>query len=109
MNTPGSRKWSASRIRSPSSAPRVKGLDGSTEITPTVSSSARTCVMSAPISDDLPTPGGPVIPIAKAEPVSGYSSWSTRQGAVGSRLSTSEIARATARLSPARTPATSWS
>ena len=38
MKTPGSRKWSASRIRSPSSAPCVNGLDGSTEITPTESS-----------------------------------------------------------------------
>ena len=44
---------------------------GSTEITPTVRPSARTCAISAPISDDLPTPGGPVIPTAKAEPVSG--------------------------------------
>ena len=34
MKTPGSRKWSESRIRSPSSAPCVNGLDGSTEITP---------------------------------------------------------------------------
>ena len=36
MKTPGSRKWSESLIRSPSSAPWVNGLDGSTEITPTV-------------------------------------------------------------------------
>ena len=36
MNTPGSRKWSESLIRSPSSAPCVNGLDGSTEMTPTV-------------------------------------------------------------------------
>ena len=36
MKTSGSRKWSVSRIRSPSSAPWVNGLDGSTEITPTV-------------------------------------------------------------------------
>ena len=34
MKTPGSRKCSASRIRSPSSAPWVNGLDGSTEMTP---------------------------------------------------------------------------
>ena len=37
MKTPGSRKWSLSRIRSPRSAPLVNGLDGSTETTPTVS------------------------------------------------------------------------
>ena len=38
MNTSGSRKWSVRRMRSPSSAPCVNGLDGSTEMTPTVSS-----------------------------------------------------------------------
>src|SRR2546428_591156 len=42
MNTPGSRKWSARRMRSPSSAPCVNGLEGSTVITPTVVSPART-------------------------------------------------------------------
>ena len=47
MKTPGSRKWSASRIRSPSSAPCVNGLDGSTETTPTVCSCARTWRTSA--------------------------------------------------------------
>ena len=47
MKTPGSRKWSVSRIRSPSSAPCVNGLDGSTEITPTVCPSARTWRTSA--------------------------------------------------------------
>ena len=71
MKTPGSRKWSASRIRSPSNAPWVNGLDGSTEITPTESSRSRTCRTSAPISVDFPTPGGPVTPIVYARPVSG--------------------------------------
>ena len=32
---------------------------------------SRTCRTSALISDDLPTPGGPVTPIAKRQPVSG--------------------------------------
>jgi len=64
MKTSGSRKWSASRMRSPSSAPCVNGLDGSTEITPIVRSCARTCRTSALIRLDLPTPGGPVTPIA---------------------------------------------
>ena len=41
-------------------------LEGSTEMTPTVSPSARTCRTSAAISDDLPTPGGPVMPIGEA-------------------------------------------
>ena len=59
MKTPGSRKWSESLIRSPSSAPCVNGLDGSTEMTPTVVSRSRTWRTSALISDDLPTPGGP--------------------------------------------------
>ena len=36
MKTPGSRKWSESLMRSPSSAPCEKGLDGSTETTPIV-------------------------------------------------------------------------
>ena len=35
MNTPGSRKWSVRRIRSPSSAPLVNGEDGSMERTAT--------------------------------------------------------------------------
>ena len=35
MKTPGSRKWSASRMRSPSSAPFVNGDDGSIESTAT--------------------------------------------------------------------------
>ena len=71
MNTPGSRKWSVSRMRSPSTAPCVNGLDGSTEITPTESSRWRTWRTSAPISVDFPTPGGPVTPIVYARPVSG--------------------------------------
>ena len=71
MKTPGSRKWSESLIRSPSSAPCVNGLEGSTEMTPTVVSRSRTWRTSALISDDLPTPGGPVTPTTNAEPVSG--------------------------------------
>ena len=57
MKTPGSRKWSASRIRSPSSAPCVNGLDGSTETTPTVLPCARTWPTSAAIRLDLPDAG----------------------------------------------------
>jgi hypothetical protein len=71
MKTSGSRKWSASRIRSPRSAPCVNGLDGSIEMTPTVRPSSRTCRTSALIRLDLPTPGGPVTPTAYARPVSG--------------------------------------
>ncbi len=49
----------------------MNGLDGSTEMTPTVVSASRTCRTSALISDDFPTPGGPVTPTTNAEPVSG--------------------------------------
>jgi hypothetical protein len=71
MKTPGSRKWSERRIRSPRSAPCVNGLEGSTEITPTVVPALRTWRTSALISDDLPTPGGPVSPTTAADPVPG--------------------------------------
>jgi hypothetical protein len=64
MNTSGSRKWSERRIRSPSSAPCENGLEGSTEMTPTVLPSSRTWRTSDEIRLDLPTPGGPVIPTA---------------------------------------------
>ena len=59
MKTSGSRKWSVSRIRSPSSAPCVNGLDGSTEITPTVCSSARTRRISAEARRRLADAGRP--------------------------------------------------
>ena len=55
-------------MRSPSSAPFVNGLDGSTEMTPTLVPLARTRLTSALIRLDLPTPGGPVTPIAYALP-----------------------------------------
>ena len=64
MKTSGSRKWSASRMRSPRRAPCVNGLEGSTEITPTERSCSRTCRTRALIRVDLPTPGGPVTPTA---------------------------------------------
>jgi hypothetical protein len=49
----------------------VNGLEGSTEITPTLRSASRTWRTRALISDDFPTPGGPVTPTTNAEPVSG--------------------------------------
>ena len=48
----------------------MNGLDGSTEMTPTLRPSPRTRLTSALIRLDLPTPGGPVTPIAYALPVS---------------------------------------
>ena len=71
MNTPWSRKCSESRIRSPSSAPWVNGEEGSTDSTPTVLPASRLAFVSAPISVDLPTPGGPVKPTTAAFPVCG--------------------------------------
>ena len=59
MKTPGSRKWSVRRMRSPSSAPWVNGEDGSIESTATSRSASRRSLVSAPISVDLPTPGRP--------------------------------------------------
>ena len=71
MKTPGSRKWSESRMRSPSRAPRVKGLEGSIESTATWRSALRSSAVSAPIRVLFPTPGGPVKPTIRALPVRG--------------------------------------
>src|SRR2546421_7830895 len=101
MNTPGSRKWSARRMRSPSSAPWVKGDVGSIDRTATSRSRSRAFRTIAPISVDFPTPGGPVKPTTAARPVFGNTSRTSAQPS-GSSFSTSEIARASARLSPAR-------
>ena len=69
MNTPGSRKCSVRRMRSPSSAPCVNGEDGSIESTADVAVAARAgAAISAPISVDLPAPGGPVKPTTAALP-----------------------------------------
>ena len=46
------------RMRSPSSAPCVNGLDGSTDTTPTVVSRSRTSRIRAETRVDFPTPGG---------------------------------------------------
>ena len=100
MNTPGSRKWSERRIRSPSTAPWVNGLEGSIESTPTSRSALRSSAQIAPIRVLLPTPGGPVRPTIRASPVRGKSSATSRSPS-GSRFSTRLIARASARLSPA--------
>src|SRR5688500_8275117 len=109
MNTPGSRKWSASRMRSPSIAPCVNGLEGSMDRTPTSRPAVRSSAVRAPIRVLLPTPGGPVTPTIRALPVRGYSSATSRSPS-GSRFSTRLIARARARLSPAirRSASDSW-
>ena len=71
MKTPGSRKCSVSRIRSPSSAPPRNGEDGSIESTAIVAVERALVLISAPISVDLPAPGGPVKPTIDALPVCG--------------------------------------
>jgi hypothetical protein len=60
--TPSSPMWSCILIRSPSSAPPVIGLDGSTATTPTRLEFVRNEVIMALARVDLPTPGGPVMP-----------------------------------------------
>ena len=71
MKTPGSRKCSESRMRSPSRAPPRNGELGSIDSTATSRSCARWSLISAPISVDLPAPGGPVKPTTEAPPVRG--------------------------------------
>ena len=74
MNTPGSVLCSAIRTRSPSSAPPLNGLDGSTASTATRRPAARYRVTIAVVRVDLPTPGGPVMPVivaARGRPTSG--------------------------------------
>ena len=60
-------------MRSPSSAPCVNGLVGSTDSTPTVRPSVRRWRQSAETRLDLPEPGGPVRPMWAARPVCGKS------------------------------------
>ncbi len=62
MNTSGSSVWACIRMRSPSTAPPVNGLDGSTAITPTGTCSARSRLVTRSTSVDFPAPGGPVMP-----------------------------------------------
>ena len=71
MYTPGSRKWSASRIRSPRSAPAENGLEGSTNTTPTLPARGRERARPRADQRRLPDAGGPVTPDQAARPVSG--------------------------------------
>src|SRR5206468_275395 len=69
MKTPGSRKCACMRMRSPSTAPPLNGLDGSTATMPMRRSAARRCAVRRSVSVDLPAPGGPVTPTTWAWPV----------------------------------------
>src|SRR5437773_1190678 len=99
MNTPGSRKWACMRMRSPSTAPPLKGLVGSTATTPTRWPAARSRAVMRSLSVDFPAPGGPVTPITCARPVCGWSRLMSA-GRPGARFSTSVIRRARATRSP---------
>src|SRR5437879_5134882 len=87
------------RIRSPRTAPPVKGLLGSTAMTPTVCCRSRITLTSASASVLLPVPGAPVNPTRYAFPVWGWTS-ATSWLACGSRSSARLMARASARTSP---------
>ena len=63
MNTPSSPACACMRTRSPRIAPPVKGLVGSTAMTPTLRPSARNDPMRRSTSVLFPAPGGPVTPM----------------------------------------------
>src|ERR1051326_1640372 len=89
------------RMRSPSSAPPVSGLVGSTARMPTVHFCARNLFAISLTSVLFPAPGGPVTPVRHARPTRAYRR--PRASAKrGSEFSAHEITRATAFLSPAR-------
>src|SRR2546421_3873891 len=87
------------RMRSPSTAPPLKGLVGSTATMPTRWPAARNNAVTRSVSVDFPAPGGPVIPITCARPVWGWSRLISA-GSAGARFSTSVIRRARATRSP---------
>src|SRR6266545_2994156 len=91
-------------MRSPSSAPPVKGLVGSTATTATRSPACRYVVTRRSTRVDFPAPGGPVIPTRRARPRSGWTS-ASRRSKPARPFSTTEIARARAAVLPVRSPA----
>ena len=102
MKTPASPACDCIRTRSPRIAPPVNGLVGSTATMPTVRPEARRATVSLSTSVLLPAPGGPVTPIRNARPVLAKIP-RMRSAPAGDSSSMSEIARARARGSPART------
>ena len=100
MNTSPSPAYACIRTRSPSSAPPVIGLEGSTATTPTERPAARTRSIREATSVDFPEPGGPVMPTRCARPACGYSR-RMAASATGVRFSTAVSSRASARRSPA--------
>src|SRR5688572_669336 len=101
MNTPGSRLTDSMRMRSPSSAPPVKGLVGSTAMTATLRPRSRYARTSCSVSVLFPAPGGPVIPVRCAPPrPSRPCSCDSTSSKPGRWFSTRLIARARAAVSP---------
>ena len=92
--TPSSALSWTMRTRSPSSAPPLALEDGSTAITPTVLPALRQAATRAAHSEDLPTPGGPVMPTTCARGSRHAASSSACAGAPsGSRSSCGERRR----------------
>ena len=96
MNTPLSVLCSPIRTRSPSNAPPLNGLDGSTASTATRRSRARNRLIMAVVRVDFPTPGGPVRPTMTAvrgRPTSAFATSAARAPPASIRLSNRAIAR----------------
>ncbi len=73
----------------------MNGLEGSIAITPTVSPDARKWPASRSMRVLFPLPGGPVIPIRRAEPMRAWMP-ASMASAPGEPFSTREMARASA-------------
>ena len=99
MNTPASCACACMRTRSPSMAPPLNGLVGSTARTPTVWPALRQRETRPSTSVLLPAPGAPVMPTRNARPDRPNSS-RTSAGPSSASFSTSEMPRAMPRGSP---------
>jgi hypothetical protein len=101
MKTFGSSPSVCILIRSPRIAPPENGLDGSIQMIPTRSPRSRYKPARRSTSEDFPAPGAPVMPTTRPRPVCGNTDF-INAAAFPTLSSTFEIARATARVSPAR-------
>ena len=99
MNTPRSRKCCCIRMRSPSTAPPLNGLVGSTASTPTLSPSSREVRTKPSTRVLLPAPGGPVMPTVYARPA-----WAWVARTMAARVSLSRSSRVNSRASARRLP-----
>src|SRR4051794_18474050 len=110
MKAAGSPASRAIRVLSPRIEPPDRADDGSTASTATFEPAAVRSTPSWSMKVDLPTPGTPLIPIRRAPPACGNSATSSSWAASRwspRRDSTSVMARAIARRSPASTPSAS--